>query len=56
MMALFQELGRGGITILLVTHEPDVAAYASRVVVVRDGRIVVRRRARRRAGGRDIAA
>jgi putative ABC transport system ATP-binding protein len=40
VMALFQELSREGLTILFVTHEPDIAAYASRVAVVRDGRIV----------------
>jgi len=39
IMALFQELGRSGITIALVTHEPDIAQFASRVIVVRDGRI-----------------
>ena len=39
IMALFQELGRSGITLLLVTHEPDIARYASRVVVMRDGRV-----------------
>jgi len=39
IMALFQELGAAGITVLLVTHEPDIAAYASRVVTMRDGRI-----------------
>jgi putative ABC transport system ATP-binding protein len=39
VMALFQELGRSGITVVLVTHEPDIAEYASRVVVVRDGLI-----------------
>ncbi len=39
VMALFQALGRSGITVVLVTHEPDIAQYASRVVVVRDGRI-----------------
>jgi putative ABC transport system ATP-binding protein len=39
IMALFQELAATGITVLLVTHEPDVAAYASRVVVMRDGRV-----------------
>ena len=30
VMALFQELSQGGITIALVTHEPDIAAYAAR--------------------------
>jgi putative ABC transport system ATP-binding protein len=40
VMALFQELNDQGITILLVTHEPDVAQYAKRIVDVRDGRIV----------------
>ena len=39
IMSLFQELGRDGITLLLVTHEPDIARYASRVVVMRDGRV-----------------
>ena len=39
VMALFQELNAQGITILIVTHEPDVAQYATRVVEVRDGRI-----------------
>ena len=38
-MALFQELNAQGITIVLVTHEPDIAQYAKRVVEVRDGRI-----------------
>jgi putative ABC transport system ATP-binding protein len=39
VMALFQELNTQGITIILVTHEPDIAVYAKRVVEVRDGRI-----------------
>jgi putative ABC transport system ATP-binding protein len=39
VMALFQELGRTGITVILVTHEPDIASYASRVVTMRDGRV-----------------
>ena len=39
VMALFQELNDQGITIVLVTHEPEVAAYAKRIVEVRDGRI-----------------
>ncbi len=40
VMALFQELRHEGITLALVTHEPDIASYAGRVVVVKDGRIV----------------
>ena len=37
IMALFQHLVTTGITVVLVTHEPDIAAYASRVIVVKDG-------------------
>jgi putative ABC transport system ATP-binding protein len=37
VMALFQELGKTGITVILVTHEPDIAAYAARVITMRDG-------------------
>jgi putative ABC transport system ATP-binding protein len=40
VMALFQELNEEGSTIVLVTHEPEVAVYAKRIVEVRDGRIV----------------
>ena len=40
VMALFQDLWRTGLTIVFVTHEPDVARYASRILVVRDGTIV----------------
>jgi putative ABC transport system ATP-binding protein len=40
VMALFQELNDAGITILIVTHEPDVAKYAKRIVEVRDGHII----------------
>lgn len=40
IMALFQALNEQGITILLVTHEPDVACYSKRIVEVRDGRIL----------------
>jgi putative ABC transport system ATP-binding protein len=40
VMALFQELNDQGLTILLVTHEADVACYAGRVVELRDGLIL----------------
>jgi putative ABC transport system ATP-binding protein len=40
IMTLFQGLNRQGITIIMVTHEPDIAAYAGRQLVFRDGLIV----------------
>ncbi|HRH15158.1 MAG TPA: ABC transporter ATP-binding protein [Azonexus sp.] len=40
IMALFRELNREGITIVLVTHEPDIAAHARRQVRFLDGQIV----------------
>jgi len=40
IMELFQELVAAGITVVLVTHEADIAATAARVVQMRDGRIV----------------
>jgi putative ABC transport system ATP-binding protein len=39
VMALFQQLNTQGITIVVVTHEPDIAAYATRIVQMKDGRI-----------------
>ena len=40
ILALLQELNRAGMTIVLVTHEPDIATYASRVLTFRDGRLL----------------
>jgi putative ABC transport system ATP-binding protein len=40
ILALFQELNRQGITIVLVTHERDIARYAARHVALRDGHII----------------
>jgi putative ABC transport system ATP-binding protein len=39
-MGLFQELNRGGMTVVLVTHEPDVARFARRILRFLDGRVV----------------
>ena len=53
VMTLFQELWSTGITILLVTHEPDIAGFAGRVISMKDGRVRLDRTpaARRRAAG-----
>jgi len=40
ILALLQRLNREGMTIVLVTHESDVASYASRVLTFRDGRLL----------------
>jgi putative ABC transport system ATP-binding protein len=40
IMAILQLLNERGVTIVLVTHEPDIAAYARRQVVFRDGRVI----------------
>jgi len=40
IMALFQALNRSGIAVLLVTHEPEIARFASRLLRFRDGRLV----------------
>ncbi|HWM43235.1 MAG TPA: ABC transporter ATP-binding protein [Burkholderiales bacterium] len=40
IMALLQELNRQGMTVVLVTHEPDIARYARRILGFRDGRVV----------------
>jgi putative ABC transport system ATP-binding protein len=39
VMGLFQELNRQGITLVVVTHEPEVARFARRVLRFRDGRL-----------------
>lgn len=40
IMRIFQELNGQGHTIVMITHEPDIAAYAKRIILLRDGKIV----------------
>lgn len=40
IMTLFQKLNRNGKTIIMVTHEPEVAAYTKRIVTMRDGMVI----------------
>jgi len=40
IMAIFQQLNQRGITVVLVTHEPDIARYAERIIGFRDGVVV----------------
>jgi len=40
LMGLLQQLNRGGMTVVLVTHERDIATFASRVISFRDGHVV----------------
>jgi putative ABC transport system ATP-binding protein len=55
VMSVFQDLNDEGITILLVTHEPDIAEYTKRIVVMRDGMIVGDRRVwDRRSAKKDL--
>ncbi len=44
IMQVFADLHRGGQTVIMVTHEPDIAAHAQRTVVLRDGRVESDRR------------
>jgi len=39
VMSVFQELHKNGITVILVTHEMDIAQYASRLIIFKDGKI-----------------
>ena len=40
IMGIFQRLNDDGITVIVVTHEPDVAQYAARRILFRDGRVI----------------
>ena len=48
IMGLFQALNDSGITVIMVTHELDIAAYCRRIVIMRDGRVLEDRQNPRR--------
>ncbi|HLN55787.1 MAG TPA: ABC transporter ATP-binding protein [Bacteroidales bacterium] len=54
IMDLFQELNDKGRTIVFVTHEPDIARFASRNVIFRDGKIVREFRVTERSNAKEI--
>jgi len=39
-MAIFEKLNDDGHTIVMITHEPDIAQHAKRIIFIRDGKIV----------------
>jgi putative ABC transport system ATP-binding protein len=48
VLAIFQALNKEGKTIVLITHEPDIAEFAQRVITFRDGKVVSDRQVRNR--------
>ena len=40
VMAIFQEANKNNHTIIMITHEPDIAAHAKRIITIRDGKII----------------
>lgn len=60
IMGIFQEVNDQGHTIIMITHEPDIAQHAKRVIIIKDGKIIEDRintrekKAKRTRGGDDI--
>ncbi len=53
VMTLFQDLNDQGITVIIVTHEPEIARYCKRIIRMRDGRVIVDEPVRDRRCARD---
>lgn len=53
VMTLFQDLNDHGITIIIVTHEPDIARYCRRIIRMRDGRVIADEPVRERRIAKD---
>jgi putative ABC transport system ATP-binding protein len=56
VLSLLQSLHQSGITVVLVTHEPDIATYADRRLVVRDGRVLTDQKQAPHDAAADLAA
>jgi putative ABC transport system ATP-binding protein len=41
VMSIFQDINDQGHTIVMITHEPDIAAHAKRIITIKDGNIVL---------------
>ena len=54
IMALFQQLNEEGKTIVFVTHEPDIAQFSSRTIVLKDGKIITDKKVQNRSIAKDI--
>ena len=56
IMAIFQDLNRQGITVILVSHDPDIARHADRIVSLRDGKIIADQMVEDRMDAREVLA
>jgi len=56
IMVIFQQLNRAGTTVILVTHEPDIALHAKRIVGLRDGVVIQDERVAAPLDAREVAA
>ena len=54
IIELFQRLNSDGLTILMVTHEPDIAHFANRIVILRDGLIQTDKLVKRRSAAKEL--
>src|SRR5262249_48879415 len=53
IMGVFQKLNEEGITIVMVTHELDIANYTKRNIIMRDGRVVTDEAVKRRSNAEE---